>query len=324
MRAAVFDRYGPPEVLRVEEVATPEPQAGEVRVRVRAASIITADADIRGSTNPLWINIFLRLFIGVLRPKRFHTLGQDFAGEVDAIGEGVTRFTVGDPVFGVLTMAFGTHAEYVCIKETDAIARKAENQSFEEAAGVCVGAVNALHFLRLANVQQGETVLINGGAGTIGHFAVQLAKHMGGEVTAIDAADKLDTMRECGADRVLDYREVDFTREGKSYDVIFDVIGTGHLGRMLRCLNPGGRLALANTHPLQMLQATWADKTTDKTVIYQFADNVQSDLDHIRDLIEQGALRSIVHKTFLLDDIVEAHHYIESGKKSANVIIKVG
>lgn len=323
MKAIVFREYGPPEVLRMEEREKPSPKDDEVLVRIRATTVTPGDCEMRSFRFPLWVAIPLRLFVGLRRPKRMNVLGQELAGVIEAVGKEVKRFAPGDRVYASTAMGLGAHAEYRCIRETGAVARMPESLSFEEAAAVPTGGQNALHFLRKANVQKGERVLVNGAGGTIGLYAVQLAKHFGAEVTGVDRGDKLDTIRALGADHVIDYTKTDFTRNGKSYDVIFDLVLKSAFSRNMALLSERGRYLIGNPLVNRMARGLWISWTTKKKVHFAMAGESASDLDALRELIDAGRIKVAVDQVFPLQQAVEANRYVESGRKVGNVVLTV-
>lgn len=310
MKAAVAPRYGPPEVIRIKDVAKPVPKANQVLIRMRATTVTSGDVRLR-KADP-WI---VRLFMGLTRPKT-SILGSDLAGEVEAIGKDVTRFKVGDPVFGG---GPSTHAEYVCVKEDGLRAPKPANMTFEEAAAVPFGALSALHFLRKANVRPGQKVLIYGASGAVGTYAVQLAKHFGAEVTGVCGTANLDLVRSLGADRVIDYTKEDFARP-LTYDVVFHTVGKISFLRSLRALKKGGVYA-SDLMLAPFLRKLWGAVAGGKKVIGGIANPKVEDLVFLRDLIEAGKLRAIIDKRYPLDEIVEAHRYVERGHKKGNVVV---
>ena len=249
MRAVVWEKYGSPENLVLKEIDKPEPKDNEVLVKVHATSVTAGDCEMRALEFPVWLRLPIRLFVGLRAPKNVRILGQEFSGTVEAVGGNVRGFKAGDPVFGTAGFMIGTYAEYLCLPEESdegVLAIKPVNMTFEEATVVPTGGLEALHFLGKAKIQPGETVLINGAGGSIGTAGVQLAKHYGSEVTAVDSAAKLDMLRSLGADNVIDYEQDDFSRNGKKYDVIFDVVGKSPFARSLKSLSPGGRYLIAN------------------------------------------------------------------------------
>ena len=249
MKAVVCERYGPPEVLQLREVEKPAPKGDEVRVRVHAATVTAGDCEIRRFKMPALLWLPARIGFGFRGPRK-KILGQELAGEIESVGEDVTLFKKGDQVFALTGFRLGAYAEYDCLPEKGLMATKPANMTYEEAAAVPLGGLHASHFLRRADIQKGQKVLINGAGGSIGTLAVQLAKSFGAEVTAVDSAGKLDMLRSIGADHVVDYSSEDFTKGGKIYDVIFDIVGKSSFSGCLRSLRKGGFYLLGNPGPV--------------------------------------------------------------------------
>jgi NADPH:quinone reductase-like Zn-dependent oxidoreductase len=327
MKAIVWRAYGPPDVLRVQEVAKPEPKAGEVLVRIHASTVTAGDCETRAMKFPLILGLPMRLYVGLFRPRGLRSPGTEFAGVVEAIGHDVKSFKTGDAVYGSAGMRFGANAEYICLpaepgEMEGSLAIKPANMTFEQAATIPFGARDALHFLRLGELQAGQKILINGAGGSIGTFAVQLAKLDGGRVTAVDSGEKLEMLRSLGADEVIDYTRQDFTRMDVTYDVIFDVVGTLRFSRANRVLKKGGIYLLAN--PIKQLPGAWWTKlTAGRKVRMQAAGGGRADLDVLRRLIEEGKLRTVIDREYPLEAIVEAHRYVETGAKQGNVVITI-
>ena len=268
------------------------------------------------------------MWIGFRKPKENTIPGTELAGVIEATGKDVKNFKIGDPVFGAAGMAFGTNAEYICLSEDtgetgNAVAIKPKNMSFEEAATVPFGGRDALHFLRLANLQGGEKMLINGAGGSIGVFAVQLAKYFGAEVTAVDSGEKLDMLREIGADHVVDYTQEDFTKGEQVYDIIFDIIGKISFSKSNKVLKKNGTYLLANPMS-QIIRGLWTKMTSGRKVIMQTASGTTENLIFLRELIEAGKLKTVIDRSYLLEEIVAAHEYVETGSKKGNLVITVG
>jgi NADPH:quinone reductase-like Zn-dependent oxidoreductase len=323
MKAAVFTRYGPPDVFEIREVPAPVPRDDEVLVRVHASTVCFGDRMIR--QGPLLV----RLLNGLRRP-RLTILGVDLAGTVVATGKSVTRFAPGDQVFGSRGDKFGAYAELACVSETGFLARKPVNMTMEEAASVFVGAVCALYFLRKASIRPGERVLVHGASGSLGTFAVQLAKHYGAHVTAVCGAGNLELVRSLGADAVIDYTQQDFTSDRSSYDVICDVMGKAAFPDSLRALKPGGRYLLVGFPDgvlaivAALARGLWTHVIGRAVFMTGPAVPVQADLEFLKTLIERGELRSIVGRTFALDQIVEAHRHADTGHKVGNLVVVIG
>jgi NADPH:quinone reductase-like Zn-dependent oxidoreductase len=254
-------------------------------------------------------------------------LGQELAGVVESIGKDVTLFEEGDQVFGTTALSFGAYAEYICLPERSgdgALAIKPANMTYEEAAAVALGGLEALHFIRQATIQNGQRVLINGAGGSIGTSAVQLARYFGAEVTGVDSAMKLDMLRAIGADQVIDYAKEDFTQSGKTYDVILDVAGKGSFSGSMRSLKPNGRYLLANPRPSDMVRGRWTSMTSSKKVIFGAPSHGDGGITFLKELIEAGKLKPVIDRRYPLEQTAEAHRYVETGHKQGNVVIMVG
>ena len=279
MKAIVWTEYGPPDVLQLKEVEKPTPKEDEVLIRIYATTVTAGDCEQRSLKLPIWYRLPLRAYVGLKRPERITILGMDLAGEIEAAGKEVKRFRKGDQVFGSSGLGFSANAEYICLPEEPeegALAIKPANMTYEEAATVPVGGLEALCFLRQGNIQSGQKVLINGAGGTIGPFAVQLARYFGAEVTGVDSTGKLDMLRSIGADHVIDYTQEDFTKNGEIYDVIFDVIGKISFSRSAGSIKENGTYLLANPVS-QIVQATWTRMTSSKKVIMGTASGTIAD-----------------------------------------------
>jgi len=328
MKAIIWTDYGPPEVFQLEELEKPVPKDNEILIRIYATTVTAGDSELRRLDLPFYITLPMRMFIGFGKPKENTIPGTELAGEIEAIGKDVVSFNVGDKVFGSTGTEFGTNAEYICLPEVPgemegSLALMPSNMTYAEAATVPFGGRDALHFLRFADLQDGDKILINGAGGSIGTFAVQLAKHFGTEVTAIDNADKLDMLRSIGADHVIDYTKEDFTKNGEVYDVIFDVVGTISLSGSKNSLKPEGIYLLANPIRGQMMSAMWTRMTTKYKVFMQTASGSTEDLDYLRELIEAGVISTVIDRTYPLEEIIEAHRYVDTGAKQGNVVITI-
>jgi NADPH:quinone reductase-like Zn-dependent oxidoreductase len=327
MKAIVWTKYGPPDVLELREVEKPTPKEDEVLIKIYATTVTAGDCELRSLKLPIYFTLPMRIWIGIRRPRSNTIPGTELAGEIEAVGKDVKLFKEGDQVFGSAGMGFGANAEYICLPERPGemeggVAIKPANMSYEEAATVPFGGRDALHFLRLGNIQSGQRILINGAGGSIGTFAVQLAKHYGADVTAVDSTAKLDMLRSIGADHVIDYTKEDFTARGEIYDVIFDVIGKVSFSRSDNSLKQGGTYLLANPAS-QMIQALWTRMTSNKKVVLQTASGTIEDLVFLRELIEAGEIKTVIDRTYPLEQVVEAHRYVEKGHKKGNVVITV-
>jgi NADPH:quinone reductase-like Zn-dependent oxidoreductase len=316
VKAVVYDRYGPPDVLRLEEVERPAPREDEVLVRVRASTVNRTDCGLRSA------EFFIsRLFTGLRRPKQ-RIPGIELAGEVEAVGAAVTEFEVGNEVFGVKS---GAHAEYVCIRESGPLAHKPAGLSFEEAAAVCDGAALALACLRKAGPLEGRSVVVYGASGSVGTAGVQLAKHFGAEVTAVCNTKNLELVRSLGADAVIDYTQDDFTRNGKAYDVVFDAVGKHSFRRSRRSLRPGGTFVSTDLGylchlPLLALATRWLGSRKVRLGVTRYS---KEDVQLLQQLLEAGEYRAVIDRRYPLEDVVEAARYVETGQKTGNVVLVV-
>jgi NADPH:quinone reductase-like Zn-dependent oxidoreductase len=325
MKAIVYTKYGPPDVLQLKEVAKPTPKDHEVLIRIYATTVTAADCELRSLKFPIWLRLPLRIYLGLIRPRNM-ILGQELAGEVEAAGNGVTRFRKGDQVFGWTGLGLGAYAEYTCLPEAGVLAIKPSTMTYEEAAALPVGGLEAVHFLRKGHIQSGEKILIHGAGGSIGTFAVQLAKYFGAEVTAVDSTGKLDMLRSLGADHVIDYTQADFTKNGEAYDVIFDVVGKSSFTRSVRSLKHNGRYLLANPKLSQMVRGRRILRRSSKTVIpyaARAASETTEDFNFLKELIEAGKIQSVIDRCYPLEHIAEAHRYVDTGHKKGNVVITV-
>lgn len=326
MKAVVWTAYGPPEVLKLMEVPKPVPKADEVLIRIHATTVTAGDCEMRTLKLPLNLGFPMRIYNGLSRPGRITILGQELAGEIEAAGPAVTRFKPGDQVFATTGFSLGGYAEYICRPENPSegvLALKPANLSYAEAAAVPFGGLEALHLLRQAQLHQGEKMLVVGAGGTIGTYAIQLARHFGAVVTAVDRGAKLDLLRALGADQVVDYTQEDYTQAGDHYDVIFDVIGKSPFSRCLDLLNENGRYLLAAPKISQMLRGAWISRRSSKRIIPTNSAQKLDDLLFLRELIEAGQLKPVIDRSFPLEQAVEAHRYAESGQKQGNLVLTV-
>lgn len=322
MKAIVWTKYGPPEVLQLREVQKPAPRENEVLIKIHAATVTLGDCELRTLNTPILFRLPLRIYVGILRPKRITILGQELAGEIEAVGRNVTKFKKGDPVFGPCLLRLGAYAQYTCLPEKYLVL-KPPFLTYEEAATIPTGGINGLHFLRLANIQPGEKVLINGAGGSIGTYATQIARSFGAEVTAVDSAEKSAMLRSIGADHVIDYMQEDFTRSGQSYDVIIDVVGRSSFSRSVRSLKPKGRYVLGNPGILGSIRGRWTPTASGKKVIVALAPYKAEYYTFINDLIEKGAIKPVIDRSYPLEQTADAHRYVEQGHKKGNVVITV-
>jgi NADPH:quinone reductase-like Zn-dependent oxidoreductase len=326
MRAAVHTSYGPPEVVRIAEVDKPTATGNQVLVRVHATTVNRTDCGFRAGKP-----FIVRFFTGLLRP-RVTVLGNEFAGDVEAVGSGVTSFTVGDRVFGYSGLQhgsrFGAHAEYLAISEDGSVATIPASLTYEEAAASTEGSHYALSMIRTAKIQRGHDVLVNGATGAIGSAAVQLLKSLGAEVTAVCGTEHVQLVRGLGADRVIDYKVEDFTKDEQRYDVVLDAVGKSSFGRCRRLLKPGGIYLSADGGPLNqnlvlVLITPLFGVFGGKKVLFRVPKDDQEMVRYFKELIESGAFKPLIDRRYLLDQIVEAYRYVEMGQKIGNVVISV-
>jgi NADPH:quinone reductase-like Zn-dependent oxidoreductase len=319
MKAAVHTRYGPPEVVRISEVETPAAKDNQVLVKIHATTVNRTDCTLRAAEP--FVN---RFFTGLRRP-RVTVLGNEFAGEVEAVGSGVTSFEVGDRVFGYNGTRFGAHAEYLTMPEDGSLATMPANLTYEEAAASTEGSHYALSMIRKAKIQRGQDVLVNGATGAIGSAAVQFLKRLGAEVTAVCATEHLELVRGLGADRVIDYTAEDFTKDEQTYDVVLDGVGKSSFGRTKRLLKPRGIYLSSDLDPLSQnpILALITPLFGGKRVLFPIPRDDQEMVRYLKGLMESGEFRPIIDRRYRLDQIVEAYRYVEAGQKIGNVVISV-
>ncbi len=324
MKAITYTNYGPPDVLGLEEVGKPVPKDHEVLVRVKAAEATKSDVEMRRFKFAVkWFWLPLRIAFGVRKPRR-RILGGYFSGEIAATGKDVTQFSAGEPVYGAAGLRFGAYGEFVALPASYPIVAKPVNMSFAEAAAVPLGGFNALHFMRLARIDTGEKVLINGAGGSIGTHAIQIAKSMGAEVTVVDSAIKEQMLRRLGADHFIDYTKDSFTAMGRSYDVIFDMVAGSSYSGCIRTLNPGGRYLSCNPRLSLMLRSFFTTRFTDKTVRFAFAAETKDALRTLKAMVEDGTIKSIVDRVYPMAQAADAHRRVESEQRLGAVVIEIG
>ena len=316
MKAIVYEKYGPPDVLELKVVEKPLPKDNEVLIKIHATTVTTAE--IAFLTGDPFIS---RFFTGLTKPKN-PIAGVELAGEIETAGLDVKRFKEGDQVYALTE--YGTHAEYLCLPEDGAVAIKPVNMTYEEAAAAVDGTLTALHFLRdRGNIQSGQKVLINGASGSIGTFAVQLARYYGAEVTGVCSTTNLELVKSLGADKVIDYTKEDFTKSGQTYDIIFDTVGKSSVSGCKRSLKKKGFYLLTTFGLPKLVQVLWLSMTSSKKVIIGMVKGRAEDLIFLKELIEAGKIKSAIDKRYPLEQTAEAHRYVETGHKKGNVVITV-
>ncbi len=321
MKAIVWTKYGQPNVLQLKDVEKPTPKDNEVLIRIYATTVTAGDCEFRSLKFSFFLRSFMRLYNGLRKPKRITILGQELAGEIESVGKDVKLFKEGDQVFAATDFFMGGYAEYICLPEDGAVAIKPENVSYDEAAVVPVGGLNALHFIRKGNIQSGQKVLINGAGGSIGTIAAQLAKSFQAEVTCVDSTGKLDMLRSIGADKVIDYTQEDFTKSDKTYDVIFDVVRKSSFSGCIKSLKKKGVYLQANAAMSRSVRGRWVSMRSSKKVISGTVTYKTEDLIFLKELIEAGKIKPVIDRRFPLEKIPEAHSYVETGQKTGNVVI---
>lgn len=316
----IYKKYGSPAVLHACDLKKPEPKNNEVLIKVMATTVTTADCMMRrGDT------LFSRLMLGFTRPrKRYQTLGIELSGRIVSTGKKVSRFKVGDEIYGFRGFGTGCYAEYKCMSENGSISLKPENMNFAESASIVDGATTALFFLRQkANLRKGQHVLINGASGSIGTFAVQLAKYFGAKVTGVCSTKNIEYVKSLGADHVVDYTRQDFANTGDKYDIIFDTVGKSSFAHCKPALKDGGKYVVTVMNLKRLAQTVFTKIFSDKKVIFAMSVNKNDELKYIKDLIERGHLRTIIDRKYSFHELPEAHEYVDKGHKRGNVVIEM-
>jgi NADPH:quinone reductase-like Zn-dependent oxidoreductase len=320
MKAIVYERYGPPEVLQLKEVKKPTPKDNEVLIKTHATTVTSGDWRVRSLNVPAGFGLIMRLVFGVTRPKQ-PILGTELAGVVETVGKNVRKFKVGNQVFAFSDAAMGCHAEYKCMPEDGAMALKPANLTYEEAAALSFGGTTVLDFFRRGKLQSGEKVLVNGASGGVGTAAVQLAKHFGADVTGVCSTTNVELVRSLGASHVIDYTKEDFTQNGETYDVIIDTAGTAPFSRSKSSLKESGRLLMVLGGLPDMLRIPWVSMTSSKKVVAGPAAGRAEDLRFLAGLAEAGEFKPVIDRCYPFEQIAEAHSYVDTGRKKGNVII---
>lgn len=324
MRAIVYEKYGPPSVLGLREVATPRPGDGEVLVAVQATTVSSGDTRRRALRVPRGLGLLSRLALGVFRPRE-RILGMELSGVVVEVGKGVTRWRVGARVFGAMEERAGAYVGFRVFREDGPLAEIPEGVTFEEAAALAFGGTTALDFFREGRLAAGERLLVNGASGAVGTAAVQLGKHLGAHVTAVCSAGNHALVRSLGADEVIDYREKDFAARGAEWDVILDAAGTAPWARSERALRPGGRLLVVLGGLGALLGAVWVNaRRRRKVVVAGTAKVLREDVEKLAALAKEGTYRAVIDRTYEAEEIVAAHEYVDGGHKRGSVVVRMG
>ena len=322
MKAIVYKRYGPPDVLELEQITKPIPKENEILVKVKATTVTVADIRSRSFTVPSSVWLPARIAIGIRKPRK-EILGMELAGEVELVGKNVKRFKVGDQVFAATLTDYGAYAEYKCLREDGPVEIKPSNITYGEAAAIPIGARTALYFLRKAGIKSGQSVLVYGASGSVGSYAVQIAKYLGATVTGICSTTNVELVKSLGADKVIDYTAEDFSKTDETYDVIFEAVNKSSFSACMKLLKTNGTY-INVTEPLPNLQMLWTKLTSSKKLILsQNSPETSEALTYLKELVEMGKLKVVIDKFYLFDEVVEAHRYVEKGHKKGNVVVKV-
>ena len=317
MKAVVYTQYGSPEVLQLKDVPAPTPKDNEILLRIKATAVNSGDVRLR-KADPFAV----RFFFGLLKPK-INILGSVFSGEVESVGKEVKLFKAGDQVFGHTDMHFGAYAEYICLPEDGSLALKPANISHKEAATIPFGGVTALHFIRKAKIKENQKVLIVGASGAVGSAAVQLVKSYGAIVTGVCSTVNIDLVKSTGADKVVDYTKEDFTQNGEIYDLIFDAVNTVSVTRTLKSLTKNGIMILSAAGMSEMLQGLWVNISNSRKVLTGVISHKAEDIIYLKGLIEAQKFKPVIDRSYPLNQVAEAHAYVEKGHKKGNVAIEV-
>jgi len=320
MKAIVYERYGPPEVLQLKEVEKPTPKNNEVLIRTHATTVTSGDWRVRSLNVPAGFGLIMRLVFGISKPKQ-PILGSELAGVVKSVGKDVRNFKIGDQVFAFSDASMGCHAEYKCMRQDGTVVLKPPSLPYDEAAALSFGGTTALDFLRRGKLKRGERVLVNGASGGVGTAAVQLAKHFGADVTGVCSTANVELVRSLGASHVVDYTKEDFTQNGETYDVIVDAVGTAPFSRSKASLKERGRLLMILAGLPDMLQIPWVSMSSTKKIIAGPVSVRVEDLRFLAKLAEAGEFKPVIDRRYPFEQIAEAHRYVDTGRKRGNVII---
>jgi NADPH:quinone reductase-like Zn-dependent oxidoreductase len=326
VKAVIWTKYGPPEVLKLKEVPKPEPKDNEILIKVHASTVTAGDCEMRSLQLPLYFVFLIRIYMGMIRPKRVNILGQELAGEVEAVGKNVKQLSKGDRVFGHPGFTMGSYAEYKCLPEssdTGVLIKQPKGLTHEESASIIVGGIESLHFLGKANIKSGDNILINGAGGSIGTFSVQYAKSLGAEVTAVDSAGKLKMLRSIGADQVIDYEKEDLSQSGETYDVIFDVVGKIPFSTGIKLLKNNGCYLIAFPRMSHRFGKLLTSKKSGKKIIKEYSKYTKDSFQNLKDVVEMHGIKPVIDRRYPLEQTADAHRYVDSGQKKGSVIINI-
>ena len=322
MKAIMYTKYGPPDVLQVKQVEKPTPKDNEILVKVKATTVTVADIRSRSFTVPPAFWLPARIALGFREPKK-KILGMELAGEVEAVGKDVKLFKKGDQVFAATLVGFGSYAQYICLPEDGPVSIKPSNITYEEAAALPIGARTALFYLRKANIQSGQKVLVYGASGSVGSYAVQLAKHFGAKVTGVCSSKNIELVKSLGADKVIDYTTEDFSKTDETFDMIFEAVNKSSFSDCIKLLKKDGTY-INVTEPLPSVPMLWTKLTSNKKLMLsQNSPETPEALNFLKELVETGKLKVVIDRYYGFEEIVEAHSYVEKGHKKGNVVIKV-
>lgn len=322
MKAIVYTKYGSPDVLQLKEVEKPVPKNNEILVKIKATTVTAGDIRLRSFTVPRSVWLPARIILGFSQPKK-QILGIELAGEIESVGQEVKRFKEGDQVFAATQMGFGAYAEYICLPEDGAVSIKPSNISYEESAAIPIGACTALFFLRKANVQSGQNILVYGASGSVGSYAVQISKYFGAKVTGVCSNKNVELVKSLGADKVIDYTTKDFSTTDETYDVIFEAVNKSSFSDCIKLLKKDGTY-INVVEPLPSVRMLWTKVTSGKKLILsQNSSETSESLDFLKELVETGKVKVVIDRCYALEEIVEAHRYVEKGHKKGNVVINV-
>ncbi|MDM5426241.1 MULTISPECIES: NAD(P)-dependent alcohol dehydrogenase [Bacillus] len=320
MKAIVYTKYGLPDVLQLKEIEKPAPKDNEILVKIKATTVTAGDIRSRSFTVPSSVWLPARIALGFKQPKK-QILGMELAGEVELVGKDVTRFKKGDQVFAATQVNFGSYAEYICLPEDGAVCMKPSNISYEEAAAIPIGARTALFFLRKANVQSGQNILIYGASGSVGSYAVQISKYFGATVTGVCSSSNLELVKSLGADEVIDYTTKNFSTTDETYDVIFEAVNRSSFSECIKMLKEDGTY-INIVEPLPSAQMFWTKLTSRvKLILSQNAPETSEALNFLKELVEDGKIKVVIDRQYTFEEIIEAHIYVEKGHKKGNVVI---